>query len=78
MNDHEREETILVWKQLVSCLERRETTMKSRLPGQSRHHLWRQTGVLSNRFGQTPHTCNEKVGETQGKALVSLVGERSR
>ena len=66
------------WKWLGSCLERRKIRMKPRLPGQSRHHLWRQTGVWSNRFGQTPHTCNGKVSETRGKELASLVGERSR
>ena len=62
------------WKWLGSCLERRKSRMKPRLPGQTRHHLWRQTGVLSNRFGQTPHTRNGKVSETRGKELASWVG----
>lgn len=38
--------------------------MKSRLPGQNRHHLQRQTGVV----------LGQKINETRGKAADSSVG----
>lgn len=76
MNDHEREETILVWLEVVGFLlrkkENQDETKTSR--AEQAPSMWRQTGVLSKQVWSNTTYLQWKGKETRGKGTGFLGG----